>query len=253
MLAVESAPNGFQRTTEQVRRASVDANANQQETYQEDNALAHWARRIVSLEDTSAQWLMTIFSILAAFLLWRTLQATQRMATDTRQIGEAQVRAYLTIERVLVYLTPGDQFPFIKVMIRNSGQSPARRVRIVVKFDRTMKGDGTSVLTATVPPVAFPESDVQAGSLTDKHFCYVQSLALDTKDFGEGFERLIMLNAKVAVFARDVFGADAMDNGYFMAGWTLAEDRNLPKDMVRFDGFPFTEGEINEMRGAVNF
>lgn len=59
---------------------------------------ARWwlIRSVVYMDDTAAQWIMTFATIFAAYLLLRTLWATQKMANDTREIGEAQVRAYVS-------------------------------------------------------------------------------------------------------------------------------------------------------------
>lgn len=244
---------------EQQRQAGSSV---QNGAHEEDHS-AVWRsvmQRLVSSEDTLAQWLMAVFSILAVLVsglavYWvkKTYDATVEMAADNRAIGQAQSRAYLTVEGVVVMLAPGDQFPFIKVVIRNSGQSPARRVRVVIKFDMTMNAEGVSVRTVAAPPVVLPKIDVQAGSLIDGHYAYVQSLRLEAKDFGETFERLISLKVKVAVLAKDVFNADVFDLGYFVAGWSINEDRSTPKDMHRFDAFTFSDEDIKEMRDAVKF
>ena len=43
-----------------------------------------WTGDLVSSGDTLANWIMAIFTILVTFLVWRTLIATQKIATDTR-------------------------------------------------------------------------------------------------------------------------------------------------------------------------
>lgn len=59
-------------------------------------------RTFVSPSDTLAQWIMAVFTIGVVFLVWRTLVVTQGIAIDTRkgvhitrEIGQAQSRAYL--------------------------------------------------------------------------------------------------------------------------------------------------------------
>lgn len=68
----------------------------------------------------------------SVYLIWATLRATQVMARDTREIGEAQVRAYLSIDKVEVSARPkrGIVFWDVVVTVRNSGQSPARGIQV---------------------------------------------------------------------------------------------------------------------------
>lgn len=90
--------------------------------------LWYWLRRLFSFEDTIAQWIMTIFTIAAAGLLLLTLRATQNMVRDTREIGEAQTRAYLSFDRVeAIFINSGDGFTgvYIRPRIKNTGQTPA--------------------------------------------------------------------------------------------------------------------------------
>ncbi|MFA8385678.1 MAG: hypothetical protein ACEPO2_08640, partial [Pelagibaca sp.] len=104
---------------------------------------------IVNPQDTIAQWGMAILSLAAVFLLWETLKAsrqtlaaTQKMAVDSREIGEAQARAYLSvsnIEHANGFFEVTDvsdektKSVIVSIPIRiefvNSGSSPARQVR----------------------------------------------------------------------------------------------------------------------------
>jgi hypothetical protein len=56
-----------------------------------------WTGDLVSSGDTFAQWIMVFFTIAAVLLVWRTFVATQEMAVDTREIGQAQARAYFRV------------------------------------------------------------------------------------------------------------------------------------------------------------
>ena len=65
----------------------------------------------------------------------RTLQANlaavaaaNRTADEAREVGQAQVRAYLYCEGATYRITP--QFFFLEMCIQNAGQSPARSCRI---------------------------------------------------------------------------------------------------------------------------
>lgn len=75
---------------------------------------------VVTSKDTLANWLVAIFSFVAALFLWLTLRATQQMAKDTREVGEAQVRAYIyaTVAEIDVATN------ILDVIFKNFGNSP---------------------------------------------------------------------------------------------------------------------------------
>lgn len=101
--------------------------------------------RVVYMDDTAAQWIMTFATIFAAYLLLRTLWATQRMAEDTREIGKAQTRSYLSMDVSTIGARPPargspaeiDGCNIIveaNISIKNTGQSPAFFPRISYSF-----------------------------------------------------------------------------------------------------------------------
>ena len=94
--------------------------------------------------DTYAQWLMALLSFAATGVsLWAvhlvrsTLQETRNTANAAREsnvvareVGEAQVRAYLTVTRIAVGYGGDLLTPHVAVTIKNSGQSPALMVSV---------------------------------------------------------------------------------------------------------------------------
>ncbi|WP_159099632.1 hypothetical protein [Alloyangia pacifica] len=65
--------------------------------------------------------------LLSVFLVYFTLRETQRMARDTRQIGEAQAQAYVTAsEAEFVWGGPFRTAPEILIFFENSGQTPVK-------------------------------------------------------------------------------------------------------------------------------
>ena len=90
-----------------------------------------WDGSFVSASDTLAQWIMAFFTIAVVLLVWRTLIATQEMARETTRIGEAQVRAYVSISKVEnIHVTAGENIA-LNISISNSGASPAKSVAYV--------------------------------------------------------------------------------------------------------------------------
>lgn len=91
---------------------------------QAQNKMAYWAQALFWLSGVGA-----IFSFVGLWLLFRSLRHTRTAIADTREIGEAQVRAYLSIdtsqEIMSIQALGRDQIPKVRFQIKNSGNSPA--------------------------------------------------------------------------------------------------------------------------------
>lgn len=77
-----------------------------------------------------AAWFTVIFTCLGAYLLWQTLLSTQDVVAETRRIGEAQTRAYLTIDDGVVFPNQSQTFLSYKLKLKNTGSSPAKDIII---------------------------------------------------------------------------------------------------------------------------
>jgi hypothetical protein len=95
-----------------------------------DRCSTGFFQRYISKEDTLAQWMAAILSafsfftsVLTIVVVYRTLKATQKMATDAREIGEAQSRAYLGAVECTNSVASG--FHYISVALKNFGNTPA--------------------------------------------------------------------------------------------------------------------------------
>lgn len=120
------------------RGTLIDDNANDsahelKESFDWDGFLGPF----VSPSDTIAQWAVTLLTGFLAFLVWKTLAATQSMAADTRQmakdtrrIGEAQSRAYVSVESCYAREIPFEDGTRLTVTFKNTGNSPAFGLRI---------------------------------------------------------------------------------------------------------------------------
>ena len=106
----------------------------------------YWTTRLISTEDTLAQWIMATFTIGAVLLLWRTLIYTRRTLNEakeatsaakdtvrvTREIGISQTRAYINCFDAGIKNFRVGETPEYFISIRNIGQSPARNVRVAI-------------------------------------------------------------------------------------------------------------------------
>ena len=70
---------------------------------------------------------MAAITALGVIFVWQTLKATQKMASETTRIGEAQVRAYLHAKIIALEC---DNFGSVEITIKvkNTGQSPAHAI-----------------------------------------------------------------------------------------------------------------------------
>ena len=87
-----------------------------------------------------AAWATVSFTGLGAYLIWQTLLATQKTAeaaketiTVTREMGQAQTRAYLSCIGARYWLA--DRRLFVECTVKNYGQSPAMNVVSKLNFD----------------------------------------------------------------------------------------------------------------------
>lgn len=108
-----------------------------------------------------AKWMVYVgavgipISILGLFGLLLSLRQTRQAISTDREIGEAQVRAYLTIESVLVSASVKEEgiWWHLDVRVYNCGQSPARKVnaRAVSTTDMVLEHKGYSMVTGLKP------------------------------------------------------------------------------------------------------
>lgn len=100
--------------------------------------MAVWAKLM-----TWATWVGVFLTAVALLLIWRTLHHTrvasqaavaavieaEKTVEITRQIGMAQVRAYVAIINAVIHEFAVGKVPFVRVQIKNGGQSPAYGLR----------------------------------------------------------------------------------------------------------------------------
>jgi len=141
---------------------------------------------------------MALITLIGVYYVWMTLLATQGIAVDTRRIGEAQVRAYLSTKEVFFEITsllPAPVGEFL-VSISNSGQSPALNVTIKFKLF-----SGSQVIEDSELRIG----DLPAGETrTEPH---VVGFAAEKVAFRqEGGSKEMRVTAIITITAKDVFG-----------------------------------------------
>lgn len=93
--------------------------------------------------DTYAQWIMAALSLVATgvsvWAVWlvrstldenrKATRAAEAAVAEARRIGEAQVRAYINIYVRNISSFDVGMMPFVDIVVKNAGQSPAINVR----------------------------------------------------------------------------------------------------------------------------
>jgi len=172
---------------------------------------------------STAVGLFGIIGLLITLRLTRTANALSRRAAeaaektmlDSRQIGEAQSRCYLSIEAVRAYISEADGRPRLLVSIRNSGASPALETTWMASMGYTPTGsEGTRrdeprsadlIRAAIAPGRVF---DVPAVEL---NFPIEPAERAHVLRDGEWLQ----LSARLSVTANDVFGKSVVTEDFF--------------------------------------
>lgn len=158
----------------------------------------------------------------SVWLIWGTLRETQRMAKDTREIGEAQVRAYVRIVGGSVRLEYGQPGmtdpsirPIITISVKNYGQSPAQWFRwsASVRYYPPMHGKFQGSLDFA--PTSWGK-DIGPGD--ERRFeCNVGSAPLADENVLSFMSTEFHLDIAISYVFTDVFGREISDERVFTA------------------------------------
>lgn len=127
----------------------------------------------------------------------KTTKAANRTVDETRRIGEAQVRAYLSVERAEVVYCGPQALPSVELFVRNSGNSPASSVSLMVNIYDQFTGAGYDAWNA---PSQMPQltqmnafASISAGE-TKSVQVELLDLRLALKPDGEEFRKMKAVN-----------------------------------------------------------
>lgn len=119
----------------------------------------YWTRRFVEMEDSLAQWIMSVFSVVAVILLWKTLSAANKTnesalaaaqaANTANDILREEGRPWLRVERDTRCKVKFNDNGIVLVnwnyQFINKGKSPALNLRFewsIYKYDWSFIGAG---------------------------------------------------------------------------------------------------------------
>lgn len=167
--------------------------------------MAGWAREMFW---TSAA--TVVLTAVGVILIWRTLKATrdavkeaekatvaaQEAVNVTHEIGGRQLRAYLGFIGIESQLAPNEAFVRVAVNFKNTGQTPARRVRIRMgSFIKTAKNQPFVINCSDKEAMPSGPTDLGAGeavscslNITRENF----DVAAGTTASGEGMFLIVM-------------------------------------------------------------
>lgn len=162
--------------------------------------MAFWAQAQFWLTATGLA-----ISVFGLIFVWQSLRQTRQAITNDREVGHAQVRAYVMIDMPVPVITPGNA-PKVNFNIHNTGQSPAHRVAYIASF---------ALLPMPLPPTmghiggAAPDQDTPQMSIASGEKMIGEALGLppltqdDMRNLLDGTQALYVF---ARVFYRDVFG-----------------------------------------------
>lgn len=218
----------------------VDSEGRRQEQEREQRDLsaqegmAWWAE--LMFYASAATVVLTFFALVA---ILRTLHHTRRAAdytegmlgeakqttvaardtvTETRRIGEAQVKAYLSIKAAKAFIDEKDGIVF-DVTVRNFGQSPAKDVHAIasvwvnraITLPAAMGGEtvqtSVQVFSRNVRLGEIPAGESVASGIYSTHDL---SFPADAIRNAEGV--IIAGAGNIGVFAKDVFGGEIFES-----------------------------------------
>jgi hypothetical protein len=120
-LSVNVIPTAEQKTATEQEKANAELKA------VDDRKLIKYTGYLVLVG--VVQFLIFVLQLIAfgyqAYKLRQTVESSEKAIAVTRTIGEAQVRAYVSIKSAAIYFGGEAAMPFIDIVATNSGQSPA--------------------------------------------------------------------------------------------------------------------------------
>jgi hypothetical protein len=200
-----------------------DAQCNKGENRRSSDLCAQWkAADAAKLAANVALWVGIVGTFIGGLTLFAAIQAArwakkaaietekgataaERAVSETQRIGEAQTRAYLSIVACSILFKDGKIS--LQPTIRNSGQSPALKVRWKAAVHLMAVKDGNLRAGETDPTYRNQTIDIAAQSERPALYVGCQEFGLDQSDlkaFLAGID--IGMTTTVTASAKDVFG-----------------------------------------------
>jgi hypothetical protein len=144
--------------------------------------------------------------------------ATRDSVIETRRIGEAQVRAYLSITRGFLTIMRNTRYPQVIMVIKNTGNSPARRIQLSYRAEFKYPRGGERTQDHYAPSggrdMGFGK-DLAAGE-QDKFTHTFTDFAMTTDEEKMISEGPLLFEAMLKITFTDAFGIDITEEQDWM-------------------------------------
>ena len=135
----EASQQGGLRTENQNEPSHSSKECDDLESYQSYELCHQWRSVKAAESSAEAAWVIGVSGLIISVLTlaaaviaaWNAFRATQHTDSGnriTREIGEAQVRSYISVDEAQIRFGVGGE-PMVTIGVKNSGQSPARQFR----------------------------------------------------------------------------------------------------------------------------
>jgi hypothetical protein len=233
--------NDIKRTADALEAANAHPNAATEQQQARDNLktqqdIAYWARFMfgAALAETTVTFFGVILVGLTLIAARRAATAAESAVSETRRIGEAQVRAYVNIPTVRVQFldwTPGEAIPSVEIVASNSGQSPARNFlwRPTIQY---FSGDqrrqrGLGIVWAEAPGASIPSKESHTSRVMIPDMGIARFAATHISPSGD-----VLVQVRVEFSYMDVFDQTITEEAYF-AGITAWDGEGHAKNEWR--------------------
>ncbi len=153
------------------------------------------------------------------YLIWQTLRETQSMANDTREIGEAQVRAYIAASKAWITYDGQSSCLTFSCSTVNYGQSPAIDGFALAKI--TLFVNNRIINFRVIHEIGTIPVGEAVGISTNYLHCKVSA--------GD-FHNAVACHVQLKVIARDVFKRRITSSNFFTAGGSPDPTRGYEMD-----------------------
>jgi|GEM_PF-5406381 len=180
----------------------------------------HTAYADLKAQTRMANWaaLMGVFTFFAMVFTGLGVVFVYRTLKVTREIGEAQVRAYINMDNAV---SRGGGCLHIKTIVQNYGQSPASSLHFVV-YSQVFSKNGDTDTPKLVSLMKF--GGVPVGMSFERDFDCPEILLQDDRVYC----------FFIGVFARDVFGAELSEIKQYILGFDTALDAQASEAVSAF-------------------
>lgn len=263
-IAPPSIQDSLQRISRTMEAAEngPDAQAEKErakENLQAQRNMARWAFGAML-----AAAVEVLISAVGILLIWRTLVHTRNVVeaakeankiakaaadeslAETRRIGEAQTRAYISVSKCFVMFKDGKVD--LRVNLRNSGQSPALQVRwhatvtFMVDADTGLREGETSL---DVRPIVY---DVAAQGEREALYCSCENDfglgPVETAGFRDG--KPVNMSVEVWAYGQDVFGGKVEAHDHFLEIFNRPPEDSVSLEVDLAGSFHDDEEEAEE-------